>query len=117
MKKNITPITFAELRNFESNSIVLTGLLLGDEDLPALDNFLHEGTGLFPEGLNVVEVRHLSDNVLGDEGRSDIVVIFDGEGFPNPMVRLQLRMAGWGVMWTEDFLYNYAKDYISGEAV
>jgi len=105
-------ITFNEVRNnySDNNSVVLCGITpncTADE----VNEFFHESKFL-NEDQNAVDVFHLSDNVLGEDGRSDLLVIItNGPG--NPMVRLQLNMSGLSVKWTSDFLDNYAKDYIS----
>lgn len=106
-------ITFAELKNFsDSNSSVMTGIT-PDCTAEQVDEFFHE-TGFLNEKQHVVDLYHLSDNVLGDEGRSDILVVHEGDGMPgNPMARLRMNSGGFHLKWTSDFIDNYAKDYIS----
>lgn len=110
----IKPIRFAELKQYnDSNSIVLCAITMRADEIPELDKFLHE-TGLLPETKKVSGVCHLSDNVLGEDGRSDLLVELEGDGEVNPMVRIKMCMMGMSVKWTSDFIDNYKNDYISG---
>ena len=114
MEQKIKSIRFIDLKNYtDDNSIVLCALTLKDEEIPELDRFLHDN-GLLPESKFVSGVCHLSDNVKGEDGRSDLLVELSGEGMANPIVRIQMCAAGFSVKWTSDFIDNYAKDYISG---
>ncbi len=111
-QSNMKEIKFSDLRNYtENNSVVLTGIT-PDTTASEVDEFFHE-TGFFDETQKVTEVCHLSDNVLGEDGRSDLLIVFSGDKCGNPMVRLKLNMSGLGIKWTSDFIDNYAKDYIS----
>ena len=104
-------ITFAELSQYnDNNAIIMTGLLLEDNEVQDVNTFFHE-CGLISEDKEVIGAAHLSDNVLGSDGRSDIVILLSDTGTINPMVRLQLRMGGMNVMWVSDFMDNYSQDY------
>jgi len=109
-------IEFKDLKNYnDSNSVVLCGIIPDCE--PAdVEEFFHK-TGFTTESKKVTELRHLSDNVKGDEGRSDILVIMSEEGSCNPFVRIQLSQGGPSIKWTSDFIDNYKQDYISGNEI
>ena len=66
-------------------------------------------TGFFSPSLSVVAVSKVLGNVLGEEGRTDLLVHLSGDVWDaNPLKRL--AMADW-VKWTEDFVVNYSGDY------
>ena len=110
-------IKFSDLSQYnDSNSIVITSIDVEGLSIEELDNIFHNNLGLLPPEKHVTGVAHLSDNVLGSDGRTDILFELSGEGIAYPMVRLALRSQGLGVMWTSDFMDNYKKDYISGQA-
>lgn len=108
-------IKFKELANYnDSNSVVWTSLIMRDEDLSEMDVFFHD-LGFIKEDKHLVDWKHISDNVRGDNGRSDILLIFDNPNSQfNPIVRLQL---GYELKWTSDFINNYSQDYISGNHI
>lgn len=110
----VSTIHFAEVRQFDdNNAIVITGITVdGMDSIKEFDDFFHE-TGLFDADKHVTEVSKILDNVLGDEGRTDLLFHLTVEGSINPMVRLNMRMRGLGVMWTNDFIDNYSKDYFN----
>ena len=109
-------IKFAELANYnDSNSLIIAGVDVDGLTIEEIDEVMHKNWGLLPENKHVIGMAHLSDNVLGEDGRSDILFELSGEGTANPMVRLMLRSRGLGVMWTSDFIDNYAKDYLSAD--
>ena len=109
-------IKFAELDNYnDSNSLIIAGIDVDGLTIEEIDEVMHKNWGLLPENKHVTGMAHLSDNVLGEDGRSDILFELSGEGTANPMVRLMLRSRGLGVMWTSDFIDNYGKDYLSAD--
>lgn len=91
-----------------SHTLVWTSLLMRDEDLKEMDEWFHE-IKLIREQDHLVDWKHISGNVLGDQGRSDTLLIFNQDVEFNPMVRLQL---GREVKWTDDFFCNFREDYI-----
>ena len=102
-------ITFAELKNFnDSNSSVMVGVTPNCTP-EEVDDFFHE-IEFYNDDQHCVELYHLSDNVRGSEGRSDILVAHSGGAPGNPMARLRLAAM---LKWTTDFIDNYAEDYIS----
>ena len=102
-------ITFAELKNFnDSNSSVMIGVT-PDCTVEEVDEFFHK-TEFYSDDQHCVELYHLSDNVRGKDGRSDILVVHSGGAHGNPMARLALCNM---LKWTSDFIDNYAGDYIS----
>jgi hypothetical protein len=60
----------------------------------------------------------LSDNVLGDKGRCDLVLVFDPDAKPN-MGKMALWRVGWNgcIGWTDDFIANHGADYGYASAV
>ena len=110
-------IKFSDLSNYnDCNSIIITGIDIDGLSTEEIDGIFHENLGLLPAEKHVTGVARLSDNVLGEDGRTDILFELSGEGTANVGARLRLRMSGLGVMWTSDFIDNYHKDYISGNA-
>lgn len=105
-------IRFCELVNYnDSNSLVWTSLIMRDEDIQDMNDWFHE-IKLIPNGKSLRDWKHVSDNVLENNGRSDILLIFDHPELAiNPMVRLRL---GSEVKWTSDFISNFKSDYKSG---
>ena len=102
-------ITFAELKNFnDSNSSVMVGVT-PDCTVEEVDEFFHK-TEFYNDDQHCVELYHLSDNVRGSKGRSDILVVHSGGAHGNPMARLALCNM---LKWTSAFIDNYAGDYIS----
>lgn len=66
-------------------------------------------TGFFSPSLSVVAVSKVLGNVLGEEGRTDLLVHLSGSlSETRPLKRLMF--AEW-VKWTEDFVVNCAPDY------
>jgi len=107
-------IRFAELANYnDTNSIVIAGVDVDGLTIEDIDEIMHKNWGLLSEEKHVTGMAHIYDNVLGEDGRTDILFELSGEGIANPMVRMQLRAQGLGLMWTSDFIDNYAKDYLS----
>ena len=111
-------IKFAELANYnDSNSIVITGVDVKGLTIEEIDEIMHKNWGLLPETKHVTGMAHISDNVLGEDGRTDILLELSGEGIANPMVRMMLRSQGLGLMWTSDFIDNYRTDYFSADEI
>lgn len=104
-------IHFSELSSFnDSNSLVATALELNESDLIDVNNFFANTVGL-SEGKNLIGAYRILDNVLGDDGRTDWLFVFDNENVQfNPMKRL--AVCSW-VKWTSDFIDNFSKDYIN----
>ena len=64
------------------------------------------------------ELRNLNDNnsivlagITVDDMDSDLLLHLTEEGDINPLVRLGMRQGGLSVLWTSDFINNYASDY------
>lgn len=108
----ISKIHFEELRNLnDNNSIVLAGITVDDMDsIEEVDNFFHNAN-LFSKDKHITEISRVTDNVLGEDGRSDLLLHLTEEGDINPLVRLGMRQGGLSVLWTSDFINNYASDY------
>jgi len=108
----INEIKFREIEKFnDSNSLIFMAVkFTGDETYQQLTNFFSNELGI-SKGKNVIGVYHLSDNVYGDQGRSDYLIEFDNPEIQfNPMQRLTY---GKDIKWTSDFITNFEKDYKS----
>lgn len=109
-----TTISFEDLMTSDkfgnSNSAVIVATIFDDnEDWEAVNDFLANQLG-FSKGKNLIGVRRITGNVLGDEGRTDNLLVFDNEDVPfNFMARLRFP----DIKWTSDFIGNYKKDYIA----
>lgn len=102
-------IKFSELENFnDSESLVWTSLLMRDEDINPMNDFFHE-ISLIPKGKSLIGWKKIIGNVLGEDGRSDILLIFDHPELQiNPIARLSV---GHEIKWTSDFITNFRCDY------
>lgn len=105
-------IDFNDLHDVnDSEGIVMTGVLFEyiEEELDQVTGFFHE-IGLIPSESKVTDLRRITENVLGDEGRVDVLICFTPCS-PNPMARLRY---GSDLKWVSDFVVNFADDYITG---
>ena len=112
-------IPFAELASNETlhaTTIALVGVTAptSEEEASSLvkqiTEFFQE-IGFFGSSLSAVAVSKILGNVLGEEGRSDLLVHLSGDlSETHPLKRL--GVADW-VKWTEDFVVNYSEDYES----
>lgn len=104
-------IHFSELSKFnDSNSLVATGLILEESDLENVNLFLECEIGL-TKNKKLIGAYRILDNVLGNEGRTDWLLVFDNENVNfNYIARLQV---GSWIKWTSDFIDNFAEDYAS----
>lgn len=93
----------------DSSTLVWISLIMRDEDIQPMNEFFHE-TGLIPLGKNLIDWKKIDGNILGESGRSDILLIFDrSEIIINPLARLRL---GSEIKWTSDFIVNFRHDYV-----
>lgn len=105
------PISFSECKNLTDDTcVVFMGVLFEytEDELESVDDFFHQ-IGLIDKYSHVRDLRRIEDNVLGDEGRTDVVICFDSCN-PNPMARLRY---GKDIKWVSDFVVNYENDYFS----
>lgn len=108
-----TTISFEDLMTSDkyndSNSAVIVATLFDEnEDWQSVNDFLANQL-CFSKGKNLIGVRRITGNVLGNEGRTDNLLVFDNEDVPfNFMARLRFP----DIKWTSDFIDNYKKDYI-----
>ena len=56
----------------------------------------------------------LSDNVKGEEGRTDLVIYFNKDAKPEIDKLVIWRLRFGGCMWTEDFVDNHSNEFKSG---
>lgn len=106
-------MTFAELRELKTPSMVMVALAYDEKNKDSLikemnDLFTQE-LKLFNEGCKIVDIEKVSDNVKGKNGRTDVVLHLSAFNV-NPLARLRFP----DLKWTEDFLSVCARDYISG---
>lgn len=104
-----------ELPAFEDdvNSCVLVGLDFGDavNELDKVAETLLEDykeCGFVTADVEISHILRITGNVLGDEGRKDWLVVFDGDPKYNCVKRFQCY---WKTCWVCDFTVNYRKDY------
>lgn len=94
-----TKIYFIKIKGNGTN-MVMTAIACDD-----VAQFINEANkaftecGLFLNDVKIIDAKQIDGNVKGDKGRTDV----------NPIVRL--RWAKAGLMWTGDFIANYAQDY------
>lgn len=100
---NKQSINFRDLNKYIGNGVIFMGITDSDDFTPEAVTDLFEN---FEWHNKVVEIRKVEENVLGDEGRTDWLCIFDGaiNGI-RPMPLMQ------DVKWIEDFIDNYKGDY------
>lgn len=109
-----------ELVNFndivdDGMNVIMLGLSIEGE---SEDNLKHQINsfftefGLFTKGVEVVKIKKIDGNVLGDDGRTDVLLeLSDSVSCINPIKRIQVG----DIKWTEDFLVNYRDDYLKPE--
>ena len=104
-------IPFSELRNYDDDNSFIVAGINPDLTVEEADEFFHK-TNFLNDETHIQEILRLSDNVLGEEGRTDLVFVVNQYGM-DPMIRLGFRFGGLAVMWTSDFKDNYANDFVS----
>ncbi len=110
-----TTISFEDLMTSDkydnNNSAVIVATIFDDnEDWEAVNNFLANQL-CFSKGKNLIGVHRITGNILGDDGRTDYLLVFDNEAmFFNALARLRFP----DIKWTSDFIDNYKTDYIAG---
>lgn len=96
-------------------NVVMLGLIVENEsedNLKQQINSFFTEFGLFTKGVEVVRIKKIGGNVLGNEGRSDVLLeLSDSISCINPIKRLQIG----DIKWTEDFLVNCREDYFKDE--
>ena len=116
MKTDLDTITFDELRTLDdTNQIIWTGVIINKSDIPEIKEMMDSGNDKLSLGnrcplLNkgeVIDVKVIDGNVLGEEGRMDCVIFFKDAEI-NIMQRLQMAQE---FKWVSDFVDNYASDY------
>lgn len=101
---------FEDLSSLKTPAVVMTGLIFEPDEKDALIAQMNEvftEDNLLQEGAKVTDVERIEGNVLGDEGRTDVLIHLDKFAV-NPMVRI----TKWrDVKWLEDFIANFGSDY------
>ena len=102
------PIKFRDIQDMfdDTNSIVVTALIINDEDDVRDFNDFLENIGFTKD--KIIGYHKIMDNVLGEEGRTDYLFEFNNGASFNPIARLQV--AHW-LKWTSDFIKIYEDDY------
>ena len=103
------PISFRECKNLsDSVCVVMLGIIFNntEDEIKQVDEFFHD-INLIPDTSHVTDLRTISGNVRGKEGRTDAVIMFDS-CTPNPMARLRY---GRDIKWVSDFVVNFKNDY------
>lgn len=103
---------FDELLNEENAcGVVMIALKFEPEKKAELIEQMNEvftEDGLLQNGAKVIDVEKIEGNILGDEGRTDVYIKLD-KFEVSPMVRISKWV---DVKWIEDFVNNYASDYV-----
>ena len=95
----------------DNNSFIITGLLLEESDLPAVESFLRDEVHFLPAEMSITGAASINGNVREETGdyRHDIIFFTDNQASLDPIARL--RLSQMGVKWTSDFVDNYRDDY------
>ena len=110
-------ISFTDLKdgNYEFredvNAVVITSLMVDpktplDELQEEATNFF-QGVGFVTDDSYVVQMLRITDNVLGDDGRHDYIVVFDKDPEFNYAARFRVP----DIKWICDFVVNYRDDF------
>lgn len=98
----------------DCNNPVWMGVLLEDTDDNTTDNFIkHQVTDFFRKVElisatdSVVGFKQITGNVLGKNGRTDVMLEISGKGIDNPIARLLVP----DLKWASDFVVNHADEY------
>lgn len=108
-----TTISFEDLMtsdkyNNDNSAVIVATIFDDNEDWEAVNDFLANQLG-FSKDKNLIGVHRITGNILGDEGRTDYLLVFDNEDVPfNFMARLRFS----DIKWTDDFIDNYKRDFI-----
>ena len=112
MSDNST-ITISELRERKENEFAIVVMGAGgslEEWKDGIAKALIE-KAIVPEGEVFKEMHTLSGNVMGKEGRTDLVLFF-ADGLKIEMGKLAMwRLQNYFIKWTDDFVVNSGEDY------
>lgn len=89
----------------DSNSFVWTSLAFNPAEQGDIEVWL-KNLGFLPASAKIIDMRKISGNILGDDGRTDVLFITEPTAF-QPLARLQIE----GLKWTSDFIQNYRNDF------
>lgn len=101
---------FTDLYDVKTPAVVIIALKFEPEkkaELIAQMNEIFTEDGLLQDGAKVVDIEKIEGNILGDEGRTDVLIHLDKFAV-NPVVRI---MKWRDVKWLEDYIENYRSDY------
>lgn len=108
----VEQISFNELKGIKDLSMVVLGAG-GDpqEWVDGISDVLRKESivALRPDTFSRAAI--ITGNKLGDEGRKDLLLVFNPEAKPNVSRLAMWRIQWGGISWLEDFIHNYAKDY------
>lgn len=103
---------FSELNKTKKIGVVMVALEFEEDqkdDVIKQMNEVFTETGLLTDGTKVINIEKIEGNVLGSKSRTDVFIELDKFGV-SPMVRI---MKWRDVKWVEDFVVNYANDYVA----
>lgn len=112
MNTKLNTINFEQLADYnDGNSLMLLNIIFPDmereEIVRDVDQWLHEIKLITDK--HVKDVKFLTGNMMGEDGRKDYLIEFDSAASPiNPIQRLQYANM---LKWTSDFINNYSADY------
>lgn len=101
---------FEDLSSLKTPAVVMVALAFEEDkksELIAQMNEVFTEDGLLQEGAKVTDVERIEGNILGNEGRTDVLIHLDKFAV-SPVVRI----TKWrDVKWLEDFIANFDGDY------
>ena len=112
MSDNST-ITISELRERKEKEFAIVVMGAGGSSEEWKDGIAKElvKKEIVPEGEVFKEVHTLSGNVMGEKGRTDLVLFFV-DGLKIEVGKLAMwRLQNHFVKWTDDFVVNSGEDY------
>lgn len=108
-----TTISFEDLMtsdkyNNDNSAVIVATIFDDNEDWESVNDFLANQL-CFSKGKNLIGVHRITGNILGDEGRTDYLLVFDNEDVP---FDFKARLRFPDIKWTDDFIDNYKRDFI-----
>lgn len=112
---NTEPISFIELLELNKKQefgIVLLGAAEPHKEWQeGIEKLLKEEKLVKPDVPTFSACRKLTGNVAGDDGRTDLVLVFAPDVVTNVGGLAMWRLRFGDCSWMDDFSVNYAKDY------
>jgi len=108
----VTEINFSDLRSVKDFSMVVLGASQPETWVKGIAELLVKEEIVKCSAEKVFKSAALiKGNILGDEGRADLLLTFNIESEPAVGRLAMWRLRFGDVSWLEDFVVNYRKDY------